>query len=428
VFFNGCCLQPFFFVYLNIFIEDMIKLNDLMREGVYDPGILKAVFLAGGPGSGKTTATNQLFGVTFNSFSYGGLKPVNSDKFFEFLLKSKNISTDLATLQKTDPSKFAQVAGSGPTTVRTRAKELSVSNYLNYLEGRLGLLIDGTGHDPMKTIQDAKDLRDKFGYDVYMVFVNTQLEVALQRNDNRARKLPHDILTASWNDAQRALKKYQSFFGQNFAVIDNNEDVSSEESIDIDPIVDKHANAFVKQPIKNPLGKEWMKQMLAAKKVNEVTDGPYKIYCDMDGVLCDFIEQWKKFYGMDAKAAKKLDKQKFDEMLDGAPFEFWANMAWMPGSKRMWDIISKYGVTILSSPAESKASTDGKKAWIQKNIPGTPVILEKSYNKQKYAKADAILIDDYKRNIDQWKAKGGIDVQYLDASQAIRDLAKWGIK
>ena len=103
-------------------------------------------------------------------------------------------------------------------------------------------------------------------------------------------------------------------------------------------------------------------------------------------------------------------------------------MDWMPGSKRMWDIISKYGVTILSSPAESKASTDGKKAWIQKNIPGTPVIFEKSYNKQKYAMADAILIDDYKRNIDQWKAKGGIDVQYLDASQAIRDLAKWGIK
>jgi hypothetical protein len=31
-----------------------MKLNDIIVEGVYDPGIFKAIFLAGGPGSGKS--------------------------------------------------------------------------------------------------------------------------------------------------------------------------------------------------------------------------------------------------------------------------------------------------------------------------------------------------------------------------------------
>lgn len=406
----------------------MIRLHELMQEGVYDPGILKAVFLAGGPGSGKTTATNQLFGVTLNSFSHGGLKPVNSDKFFEFLLKARNLPTDLATLQQTDPETFMQITGGGPTTVRTRAKELSTANYLNYLQGRLGLLIDGTGDNAQKIVNHAKELRDKFGYDVYMVFVNTPLETALQRNDNRERKLPHDIVTDSWNNAQKAMQEYKRFFNQNFIEIVNDKDVKPGQPIPIDSALEKHADKFVSQPVKNSIGKEWIKQALAAKKMNEAVNSPYKIYCDMDGVLCDFIKQWKTYYKEDAKNAKKLDKQKFDDMLNNAPFEFWANMEWMPGSKRMWDVISKYGVTILSSPADSKASTDGKKAWIQKHIPGTPVIFEKSYDKQKHAAADAILIDDYKRNIDQWKSKGGIEVQYLSAEQVIRDLAEWGIK
>jgi 5'(3')-deoxyribonucleotidase/chloramphenicol 3-O-phosphotransferase len=395
-----------------------------MQEGVYDPGILKAVFLAGGPGSGKTTVTNQLFGVAFDSFSHAGLKPANSDKFFEFLLKAKNLPTNLADLS---PEEFEKITV-GPQSVRVQAKELAAKNYLNYLQGRLGLLVDGTGDDAQKIVNHAKELQKNFGYDVYMVFVNTPLEKALERNDNRPRKLPHDIVTDSWNNAQIAMQEYKRFFGNNFVEISNDKDVRPGEAIDINPEIEKKVDKFVRQPIMNPVGKEWVKQALAAKKMNEATDSPYKIYCDMDGVLCDFIKQWKKFYGEDAKDAKKLDKEKFDQMLDNAPFEFWANMEWMPGSKRMWDIISKYGVTILSSPAESKASTDGKKAWIQKNIPGTPIIFEKSYNKQKHAEPDAILIDDYKRNIKQWKDKGGIEVQYLNADQVIRDLAEWGIQ
>ena len=395
-----------------------------MQEGVYDPGILKAVFLAGGPGSGKTTVSNQLFGVAFNSFSYAGLKPVNSDKFFEYLLKAKGMSADLASL---DSDTFKSITV-GPQSLRVKSKELTTANYLNYLNGRLGVLIDGTGDDPAKIIKQAKDLESIFGYDVHMVFVNTPLETALARNNNRARKLPQEIVTNSWNNAQQSLSEYKKYFKNNFAEVVNDKAVERGQALDIDPQITKLVDSFTNKPVINPIGKEWIKKSLAAKNVNEAANSPYKIYCDMDGVLCDFLKQWKKFYKVDAKDSKKLDRSEFETMLNSTSFEFWATMEWMPGSKRMWDIISKHGVTILSSPADSADCIAGKKAWIQKNMPGTPSIFEKSYDKQKYAAPDAILIDDYKRNIDQWKAKGGIDVQYINANQVINDLAEWDIK
>ena len=63
----------------------MKKLNQILREGVYDPGIFKAFFLAGGPGSGKTFVTQSAFAGT-------GLKVVNSDAAFERALKKTGLS------------------------------------------------------------------------------------------------------------------------------------------------------------------------------------------------------------------------------------------------------------------------------------------------------------------------------------------------
>jgi hypothetical protein len=66
----------------------MKKLNQIITEGVYDAGIFKAFFLAGGPGSGKTFVTRGAFGGT-------GLKLVNSDASFQRGLKKANLSTNL---------------------------------------------------------------------------------------------------------------------------------------------------------------------------------------------------------------------------------------------------------------------------------------------------------------------------------------------
>ena len=90
----------------------MIKLMDLLNEGVFDKGIFKAVFLAGGPGSGKSYVVSQLFGIPKKvNVSVSGLKSVNSDTEFEYLLKKTGINPkDLAKIEKQQPELFAKMS------------------------------------------------------------------------------------------------------------------------------------------------------------------------------------------------------------------------------------------------------------------------------------------------------------------------------
>ena len=153
----------------------MIKFEQL-TEGVYDPNIFKAIFLAGGPGSGKS----YVAGKTIRG---EGLKVVNSDDAFESLLKKAGLSLQM-------PDKEADLRD----PVRTRAKKLTAKKQANYIEGRLGLIIDGTAREYDKIARQSNDLK-QLGYDTYMVFVNTSLDVALERNAKRPRKVPEPILT-----------------------------------------------------------------------------------------------------------------------------------------------------------------------------------------------------------------------------------------
>jgi len=411
----------------------MIKLknilNEVLQEGVYDPGILKAVFLAGGPGSGKTTTANQIFGVTSNSFAVSGLKPVNSDKFFEFLLKARNLPTDLASLP---PEEFDAIT-KGPESPREKAKGMMKNVYTYYVGGRLGIMIDGTGDDPQKTRKQAEELQQVFGYDVAMVFVNTSLEKAIDRNNNRERKLPQEMVTKIWNDAQKAKEVHKQFFGSNFFEVANEKDSAPGQPIDIDPVAEKQIQTFIRKPIQNPAGKEWIKKALAARSTIKEEESQYEIFCDMDGVICDFVKQWSSpdYFGEHPDAMRKrIGKPEFDEHLDSMDREFWNTMEWMPGAQSMWNIITKYGAKILSAPAENPDSPAGKLDWIKKNIPSnTPeVIFRKSTRKQEFSGPNKILIDDLKRNIDQWIARGGIGILHTSPQKTIAELAKLGIK
>jgi predicted kinase len=424
----------------------MIKLkhilSEVLQEGVYDPGILKCVFLAGGPGSGKTTTANQLFGVTSNSFAVSGLKPVNSDKFFEFLLKSKNLPTDLASIEKSDPELYKSITGSEPGTVRSQAKDQLTKTYTYYIGGRLGLIIDGTGDDPGKTQKQAEDLKNNFGYDVCMVFVNTSLEKAIDRNNNRDRKLPEKLVTDIWNEAQQAKQEHERYFGNDFFEVLNNEDSAPGQPIKIDSVVQKKVDAWIRKPIQNPKGKEWIQKALAAKvnKMNEAEDSQYELFCDMDGVLCDFVSQWKSYHkGEDPDTMRRrIGKPAFDDLLNSMDYKFWFTMKPMPGAlTKLWPLISKYEAKILSAPSDdpynpgtfNPDSTGGKTDWVKKYLGGSvEVIFRKSTNKQEFSAPNKVLVDDLKRNIDQWNAKQGTGILFLNADQAVRDLNKLGIK
>ena len=160
----------------------MIKLKDLLNEGVNDPGILKAVFLAGGPGSGKSFVASGLYGIPkkVNVSAYG-LKLVNQDKELTRMLNKYGFGTDLDDMpeelfrQLTDPD-YEDYSG-----LRSRAKELTKQRQKMYMDGRLGMIIDGTGHKYEKIVKRKKEL-EEIGYDCYMVFVHTDLEVAQKSN------------------------------------------------------------------------------------------------------------------------------------------------------------------------------------------------------------------------------------------------------
>ena len=213
-----------------------------LQEGVYDPNILKAFFLAGGPGSGKSYVVKRTTGGL-------GMKVVNSDIAFEKKLKAAGLSTDLREL---DPEIRDEIRG--------QAKRITAKQKANYVNGRLGLIIDGTGKDYDKIATQATQLK-QLGYDVHMIFVNTSLDTALERNAKRDRKVPESLVIKSWNNVQSNMGKFSQFFRRNFIVVDNND---SEEDV-MGPVF-KQVMSLAKAKVQNPTGLKWIANELAMKR------------------------------------------------------------------------------------------------------------------------------------------------------------------
>lgn len=219
----------------------MIKYQDL-QEGVYDPNIFKAFFLAGGPGSGKSYVVRRTTGGT-------GLKVVNSDDAFENLLKKAGLSMKMPESEK-EPR----------DAVRTRAKEITAKKKANYLEGRLGLIIDGTGREADKIIRQHRALKE-LGYDTHMIFVNTSLDVALQRNADRPRSVPEPIVVKSWKDVQANIGTFSQTFRQGFVVVDNND-----AGEDVFVKVFKQVKGLLRTKPTSGIAKNWIANELAKKR------------------------------------------------------------------------------------------------------------------------------------------------------------------
>jgi len=240
----------------------MIKLSELLHEGYRDPGIFKAVFLAGGPGSGKTYIAKGLFGIPEKvNVSRTGMKMVNSDKELKFLLNKYGFGTNLDALpdelfrQLTDDD-YEDYSG-----LRGYAKELTAERRRLYQNGRLGLIIDGTGDDFKKIASEKAEL-EKIGYQTYMVFVSTTLEVALERNENRDRVLPASIVEASHKEVNRNIGAFQGLFGSsNYLIVDNNQyKTEAEATKRFKMLVKQGLDTFIKKPITSKKAKSWIRK------------------------------------------------------------------------------------------------------------------------------------------------------------------------
>lgn len=241
----------------------------LLNEGINDPNILKAVFMAGGGGSGKGFVSELMFGieglgdkeVSLGKMSAAGLKVVNSDDILEILSALPDVRAKFKELSSLRPGetydlgKYADMMSPDiQAAIRPAAKKISGSMMRLYMQGRIGLIIDSTGRQADK-VTKTKKMLEEVGYDTYMVFVSVPVELALKRNASRARKVPEDVLRDAHKEINQNKGVFKSLFGGHFLEIENKSESSLED------LKKKMWNAgakLISGPVKNPIGKEWI--------------------------------------------------------------------------------------------------------------------------------------------------------------------------
>lgn len=212
-----------------------------ISEGPNDPHIFKAVFMAGGPGSGKSYVAGKMLGGT-------GLKTINSDEIYEYLMHKKNMDMG-------DPATIASPQGQ---EVRDKAKDLTQKRRGHYLDGRLGVIIDGTGKNVDKVAKDSEALKS-LGYDTMMIMVNTSLEQATRLNKQRARRIPDEMVIQMWNAVQQNLMQFQQVFGAaNFHVVDNTMGQENKDREENFRQVYRNVQRFLNTPPNDRRAKVWL--------------------------------------------------------------------------------------------------------------------------------------------------------------------------
>ena len=223
-----------------------------LQEGVYDPNIFKAFFLAGGPGSGKSYVVKKTTGGL-------GMKIVNSDDVFEKLVQKAGMSMDMRNYKGKDLERRDEIRARAKQVTKAKMGDIKTGEG-GYIGGRLGLIIDGTGKDYEKIEKQMRGLQ-QLGYDNHMIFVNTSLDVALARNEKRPRKLPEKLVVSSWNNVQKNIGKFSQLFQKGFIIVDNND-----PNEDVMLGVFKRVKNLAKKKITNGIAKAWIAKELEMKK------------------------------------------------------------------------------------------------------------------------------------------------------------------
>lgn len=221
----------------------MKKLIEIINEGVHDQGIFKAIFFVGGPGAGKNYLIQKIFNVSkSNQISHSGLKLIDPDIPFEYLLKRDNISMDS---EKSKDNFFIK---------RKVAKSSSLLMYRLSLFNRQGLILAATGRKFEKILNMKKYLEKHLGYNTMVVFIDSSLETSLSRNKKRDRKLPDEFVRNFWLDVQHNKEKLKALFGNNFISIESSEP-------NLGPIKSK-IDKFIKSPINTTKSRIWISKEL----------------------------------------------------------------------------------------------------------------------------------------------------------------------
>lgn len=170
---------------------------------------------------------------------------------------------------------------------------------------------------------------------------------------------------------------------------------------------------------------------MSFKKHYTKTELPYNVWIDLDGVLVN-LNKAIKVFGMggfeEVDAAGKSDEL-FQKVADEGS-EFWRHCPWMSDGKELWNYVKKYNPSVLTATPDTGEyeAAKGKKLWVKEQLgPFVECITTKKNLKQKYANKYSILVDDFKKNIDQWIEAGGIGILHTSTKNTIEELKKLGI-
>ena len=209
-----------------------MRLNDVNQifESISDRGIFKAVFVGGIPGAGKTSLLRTVIPSEIHP------KIINIDKFIEHNAPKRgyDLTQELTPTQMILP------------------KRMIKNQLVNYVNGMLPLVIDGTAtHYPV--VQRRIQSLNLVGYDTFILWVNTDLNVALARNAQRTRQVdPEVIRDMSANSTESKARLHRSM-PSNFYEIDNSGDTPPEEQLST---ASKKIRQFFTSPVENPRGQQ----------------------------------------------------------------------------------------------------------------------------------------------------------------------------
>jgi cytidylate kinase len=172
-------------------------------EGRFDPYQNRAIFFAGVPGAGKTFIARRLASIFY------GLKQVNPDAAFKYLLRNKNLSLKMPPEEET-PREIE----------RQRSKQIVGKQQQMYQQENLGMLIDTTGRSLTRVI-DTKEELEAQGYDTAMIYVDADIETAVKRNRARERSIPEKVLMQNFGAVKANVPRFEELFGDRLFKIDN---------------------------------------------------------------------------------------------------------------------------------------------------------------------------------------------------------------
>lgn len=229
-------------------------LNELFTtEGIGDPNIFKALFVLGAPGSGKTTVSRILT-------NWAGLRNVTPDQFYEMFKKKQGAKQfSVAPNLESDPE-------------WQRSRTLASSRLEKLLNGRLGLVIDATGRYAPSIERQIHQLQS-LGYDVAILYVKTDVETAIKRQQTRDRQLDPEVVRQFHQDVENNISRYSALVGDNFVVLDNSG--SSAQAVVNDPVhfqstnskkitADQWIRRWLRAPVVNAAAQHWRKSQASA--------------------------------------------------------------------------------------------------------------------------------------------------------------------